>query len=483
VLALAASLACATPAATAVGTTDVRVDHAGAPGEDDGIDSAAPVSCMSADGALYVAWQDDRLGALGTWFNASADGGTTFLDEDIQVNYGAGTASRAAIGCDGKVVAVAWEDTRTGPYGYPGIFVNRSVDGGRTFLGLDVQLDEDPGGEHPAIQPAVAVVGSTIYVAYADSGEGAYDIRVRASTDAGETWSPSSRVDTDLAGAAYSAGPRVVADAEGDVLVAWEDRRDGGSDIYSNWSDNFAVSFSPADARVDVGDAPGAAESYAPRLAMQGSFACLGWTDERTGASTRDALVQVSPDYGHSWSPMAARATQQGEGVADAAAPAMTIAEGSCHVAWQDDRGGGYDIFHRALVAGADGPTWATDEARLDTSTAGKSHSIEPVVYAAGTTVLVGWEDRRQDDGSGFDDLYYNASTDGGATWLGEDVRVNSGEPGAAFAVDLGLFLVGGDVAAAWADGRYGSSDVYAMRRPLGEGSRWYPPEEPVDGP
>lgn len=482
-LALVLALACATPTATAVGTVDARVDHAGAVGEDDGIDSTDPVSCFSADGKLYVAWQDDRLGALGTWFNASEDGGVTFMDEDVQLNYGAGAATAPAIACDGDRVYVAWEDTRSGDFGYPGVYFNRSDNAGRTWLGLDVQVNEDPDGQHPAIRPAVSAAGSTVYVAWADSRDGAYDIRVRASTDGGGSWSPSARADTDLPGVAYSAAPAVVADPEGNVLLAWEDRRDGGGDVYANWGDDFAASFSAADARIDLGDEPGSAESSGPRLELSETLACVAWQDERTGEATRAALAAVSPDRGHSWS---AAAALRGEGaaLADAAAPAIAMSEGTCHVAWQDDRDGGYDVFHRAIRAGAGGVEWAGEESRLDTSVAGKSHSSRPVIHARGGTVLVGWEDRRHDShDEGFDDLYYNASTDGGASWLADDVRVNSGEPGAAFAVDLGLFSDGDHVVAAWADGRYGSSDIYAMRRPLGEPSKWYPPAESVDGP
>lgn len=459
----------------AVATQDVKVDHTG---DDDAVESILPRSCFS-DGRLSVVWQDDRTGVPGIWFNASVDAGATWMTADIPLAAGEIGAFAPDIACAGGSIYVVWEDERDGDLRYRNIYVNVSSDGGRTWLEEELQLDGDLEGEAMSLGPRVVAAGDAAYVAWFDNRDGAYDIYVQATADGGATWlAEPTRVDTDTAGEAYSAWPRLAANADGRVVVAWEDSRAGGSDIYVNVSTDGGATFGEEDTRLDGGDDEGATNSFLPSLAMSGYHAYVVWHDERNGE--RDVFLSASTDGGTSWADEPTRVDSDAAGQSDAINPVVAAVGDRVHVAWQDDRSGGYDIYHRYSRDG--GATWADDEVRMDTDAGGESQSFAPVLLAEGETVLVGWEDRRADGQEvGFNDLYYNYSEDAGATFSLQDLRLNSNAYGSAYAVDLGLALSDGSIVAVWADGRSGSSDIYCATRALGEESLYIAPAEPEE--
>ena len=457
-------------------TQDVKVDHNL---KDAAIESIVPRSCF-ADGHLAVAWQDDRDEAPAIWFNASGDQGATWMTADVPLSLGEAGAYAPDIACAGERMYVVWEDERDGDLRYRNIYVNVSADGGRSWLAEPLQIDGDLEGEAMSLAPRVVAVGDQAYVAWFDNRDGAYDFYVQATADGGATWLEApTRVDTDPAGDAYSAWPRLAANEDGRVVVAWEDSRAGGSDIYANVSTDGGVTFAGDDARLDGGDDGGVHDSFLPSLAMAGDHVYVVWHDERNG-DERDVFMSASSDGGASWPDEPKRVDSDAAGKFASINPVVAAVGDRVHVVWQDARAGGYDIYHRFSRDG--GQEWGGEERRLDTDAGGESQSFTPVLLVEGDTVLVGWGDGRADgEEVGFNDLFYNYSENGGQDWSADDLRLNSNEPGSAYAVDLGIHLGDDAVLAVWGDGRFGSSDIFAASRTLGEQSRYVPPEEPAE--
>lgn len=444
------------------GTEDVKVDHVS---PDAAVESEAPRACVQ-EGTTYVVWQDDRDGETAVYLNLSVDGGVTWRDGDEQLNTGSAAAGAPTIACAGDDVWVVYEDERDGELRNRNIRVNHSSDRGRSWLEEDVLLDGDTDGAAMSLAPTVVASGEDVYVAWFDSRDGAYDIFVQASRDGGESWLDApTRVDTDEEGAAYSAYPSLVANEDGRVVVAWEDSRDGASDVYANVSTDGGRSFAEADTRLDGGS--DGTNSFLPQLAMAGDRVYAVWHDERYGTA-RDILLATSDDGGASWSTEPQRVENDPEGQSDSLNPHIAATGDRVHIVWQDDRSGGYDILHRMS---SDGAATFADEVRMDTDTPGEFQSYAPALFVSGDTVVVGWEDRRNDPDVGFNDLFYNYSQDGGTSWSGSDLRINSNEPGSAYAVGLQLFAAQDRLVAVWADGRFGTSDVFAAYRALGENS------------
>ncbi len=452
-------------------TVDSRVDRAG---KDDGFEAEAPRMCLTPDGRVYTVWQEARGDVVSVYFNASNDAGKTWMPADVRVSHGEAEAVAPDVGCEGESVWVVWEDARDGELANHNIYLNRSENGGVTWLQEDVRLDGDPEGDHMSLGPRVVAHGSDVYVVWFDSPDGAYDIYLQASADGGATWmSGATRADTDAGGAAYSAWPRLVADDTGRVVVVWEDNRDGLTDIYANRSDDRGASWGE-DVRLDGGDEPGSANSFLPSVALDGDDVFVVWHDERSGAS-RDVYLSHSADGGAQWDEVPSRGDSDAEGMFDSINASVSAAGGRAQVVWQDDRSGGYDIYHRVFEDG----DWKWDELRLDTDAGGEAQSYYPRILASGDEVLTVWQDYRSDAANvGFNDLYYNFSLDRGNHWNALDLRVNSNAPGSSYAVDPSIGILDGHYVVVWSDGRFGTGDIFYASRPYEVGSYYVPPEE-----
>jgi hypothetical protein len=467
----APTLGCSGGAGSTPPTEDTRVDH---PGKADNSEASAPRTCMTEDGVLNVVWEEDRGRNAGIWFNVSDDGGKTWLTSDIAINHGDADATAPDVACAGRNVYVTWEDERDGELANHNIYAAVSTDGGQSFGEEDILLDGDADGKAMSLGPRAAAVGDDVYVAWFDNRDGAYDIYVQASHDRGRTWmEDATRADDDDAGSAYSAWPTIGASVDG-VVVAWEDSRGGGNDIYASVSTDGGRSFEN-ETRLDAGDDAGASNSFEPRLVLDGSMAAVTWYDERNGA--RDIYLNVTTDTGSSWSADAIRVESDPEGEADSLHPAIATRDGLVYVAWQDSRAGGYDIFERTYAP--DSGEFSSEEVRVDTDADGESQSYYPQIAVGGENVYIVWQDYREDKGNvGFNDLRYNYSADGGTNWNSDDLRVNSNEPGSSYAVNASANIVGKNFVSVWSDGRSGTADIYSAKRTLGDESVYVAPKK-----
>lgn len=464
------------PAECELISSDVRVDAAG---EGDAIESGNALMCVNSKEEISMVWIDDRDGTPQIWFNASADGGVTWKPNAIRVDHGEGSnVSYPAIGCSDDMVYVAWEDDRDGELQNHNIYLNRSSDLGDTWLEDDINLDLDPEGRTFSQAPYIAVAGEAVYVAWFDNVFGAYDIYIAGSADEGATWGSPVRVDSDGPGDAYSAYPQVVARTDGVVMVAWEDARSGKNDIYFARSDGGGGAFN-TDIRIDGGDDPGSANSFSPKLGVDGDNVYVVWHDKRNAADDEgasDIYANFSADGGRNWSNLATPVEDpagNGPGFFNSRFPVIAVKAGKAVVAWEDQRNGGYDIYSRTLESGLPvGP-----EARLDVgnaelpSDAGIHTSLDTRIASSGSNVVVMWSDSRAvvNPDDGFSDLHYNFSTDFGSTWSAEDFRMDNVEAGQAFKQDLNLALVGTTMYASWTDGRTGSADIYTHAMEMGD--------------
>ncbi len=445
-------------------SSDIRVDNLGT---DDVIDSDSTRMCVNRNGEVFVVWLDDRDGVDAVWFNRSLDGGENWQNEDTKISLGDGKAFAPDIACTDTGVFVVWEDDRDSQIEAHNIYYNRSWDGGDTWLDADLRIEDDEEGDSMSLGPDITAIGNKVYVTWFDALRGGYDIMVSTSHD-GESFFPQVRLDSDEAGAAYSAWPEIATDGEGNVYVTWEDSRDGQSDVYFAGSYDDGLTFEH-DIRLDLGDQPGQFDSFTPRMAAVGSRVYVVWSDERNG-DNRDILMNWSPNRGLTWATAAIRVESDALGFYDSRFPDVAVQEGTAYFAWEDNRNGGYDIFFRSAVDG----NFETEEARLDTDGPGQANSLKPRIQVRGENVVTVWEERRGDsEGVGYNDIYYNWSADGGATWDVSDHRIDNMQPGASFKVDINVDVRADDVWTSWTDGRNGTSDVFFTRIPLGEDAQF----------
>lgn len=465
-------VACGDGATDETDALKLDIDLDGLKGNADNVDSNGTRMCVNDDGAIFVVWLDDRdkTGFPAVFFNRSLNG-VDWLPAPVRINTGDEDTSAygASIACTTDAVFVAWEDDRDGEILNHNIYLDVSYDNGTTFRDNDILLDGDVDGIAFSVGPDVTAVGTDVYVAWFDQINGAYDIFVASSIDNGESFREPVRVDSDTAGAAYSAWPQVEANPNGTVYVVWEDSRSGASDVYFSWSDNAGLSFAP-DIRIDVGDDAGSNNSFEPRLGADGNDVYITWFDERNGEG-RDVFFNYSDSNGQDWKSVAERVDSDSAGFFNSKFPQVAVDGNTAHIVWQDDRETNYDIYYRRIVGGNVGAEEIIVE---HDASPGFSVSSQPLIDELGGQLVVGWTDGRQEaltgGDDGYTDLYYATSADG-VDWGEEDLRVDVIPPGVSYKVDVNMQIVGGRVYFAWTDGRNGNDDVYFNRLPIGEGA------------
>jgi len=445
-------------------STDTRIDMAGDPDPDSG-DTRM---CVNDNGEIFVVWVDDRDGSPDVWFNRSVDLGVSWLPAAVKINRGDSNVWLPDIACSTTGVFVVWEDDRDGELENHQIYFSRSMTAGETWLDADRLLELDFEGRSMSLGPEIIAVGEDLYVTWFDNANGAFDIFVASSGDNGESWRDPVRADSDEpAGSAYSAWPQIGATEAGKVYVVWEDSRNGASDIYFARSENAGSSFKE-DTRLDGGDAAGLNASFAPRLSADGDEVYVVWHDERNGEG-RDVFVNHSFNGGADWNNNAGRIDTDNPGFFNSLFPTVETVGNVGHVAWQDARSEGYDIYYRRYQSGDP----VGEEIRLDVGDEeGFSNSLNTAISAQDQTLVVAWEDGRGevDTDFGYNDLYYNYS-EAPSEFGSADLRIDSIAPGESFKVDLDVHVYGKLVYSTWTDGRLGTADVYFKALEVGQES------------
>jgi hypothetical protein len=268
---------------------------------------------------LYVPWSRDGY----TIMNArSTNGGASFEAPVTVSSSGVNQWPVPAVGPQGEVY-VGWID-----YGYNRMMLNKSTNGGSTFLGQSLiqnttwSYGDVNGGITTFSYPAIDVDITAgprrgwVYIVYTDCEQGTVsetDMFFTRSTDGGTTWSAPLRVNDDqLNNRRDQFHPWLTIDRTGRIHACWLDRRldpanimmdcyysysaDGGT----TWAPNQRISTVSSDPRLDLPEdspwQPGTPRPFAGHLGEYIGIAASDsahiyplWTDCRLG--NQDAFV------------------------------------------------------------------------------------------------------------------------------------------------------------------------------------------------
>ena len=399
-------------------------------------------------------------------FAGCGSGGEVFLDEgdkddeppaaDVRLDTdaaGAALSTSARIAASDRRLYVVWADRRNGELD---IYFNRSTDEGRSWLAEDLRLDTDRAGSYASHAPQVVAAGLDVVVVWYDERNGFTDVYLNHSQDGGLTWLAQDRRVNQGGLAAESRAPQVCR--VGDTLVVgWRDRRDGGWRIYANRSLDGGNSWLAAD--VPVSREAGGSALRAPVLACTSNAFHLIWEDSRHGGT--DIVASRSLNQGASWSVADLRLSA----LSTATRPHVAASGDHVHVLWEDARHGMLDIYARSSTDG--GATWSS-ATRLNTNAAGTSRNQSIHAAAQADGVFVAWEDNR----AGHEDVRFQRSLDGGSTWLGADLALQTTAPGASRSLQPRVAVDGTGVGVVWFDDRDGRMDVRLTWSP-NLGSSW----------
>ncbi len=261
---------------------------------------AAP-GAMGNQDKLVVVWQSlSGTGAnvvQNVFLQRSLDGGATWLGSDLRINSVTNNAEQPVIATDGNgKVFVAWRDSRNGK---AEVFAS-VYDANTNMLSANVAVS----GGQPAEQITIAADagGPNAYIAWTDLRGAKKAIRLARSTDSGMTF-PSDGVVINADSTFADASAPALAAAMGRVAIAWEDTRSGLQDIRVNTSNDAGATFQMTSTRTDLGTTGGTSASTRPRIALgSGQLVYVTWEDARSGQ--RDIFANHSFDAGLTFQPI-----------------------------------------------------------------------------------------------------------------------------------------------------------------------------------
>ena len=192
----------------------------------------SPEIAIDSNGNLYATWMDNTGGAFDIYFAASTDSGATW-SPSYRVNTATtGTQGFPAITCDRLgVVYVSWFDQNDDT-----VLMDLTRDGGATWFG-NFQL---PKTSHSVIFSALYVdIKDTLHVAWQDDVNGG--IYYARSFDHGVSFTMEVRLDDNLD--MTMTKPTIVANALGEVYIAWFDAPLGAPYLKIVGSPNWGSAF------------------------------------------------------------------------------------------------------------------------------------------------------------------------------------------------------------------------------------------------
>jgi hypothetical protein len=252
--------------------------------------------------SLVLVWSDERRGGrvFDIYSRRSPDGGVTWEPEQLLSRFPRNLPSdlyaRPTLVSDGQDrLWAVWVGLRTAQ---SALYVNRSVDGGRTWTD-PVALS---GDSRSVFRQRLVRAGDRLLLVWQDKVNTERDrIYATSSSDAGVTWTTPVRVDHLPADLQKDASaPTALLSAEGEALVAWHDARNGREDIFLARSTDGGRSWA-VEERMDM-DEPGTAFSRFPKLAKaaDGRIA-IAWEDDRSGYEAvylRVRSARQKPEWG-----------------------------------------------------------------------------------------------------------------------------------------------------------------------------------------
>jgi len=368
-----------------------------------------------------------------------------------------------ALAVAGSSVYLAWQDTRDDSEG--DIFFARSIDDGQTW-GTNIKINDDPPGVEQSA-PYLATQGDGVYLVWHDEREGdAGDVYFARSTDGGQSWSTDQRVNENPD--SVVGDPAIATGAGSRLHVTWAISTaliyaNRSTDAGQSWEGHVAV----GGEAFDLGSFTG---YFAPGIATNGSGdVYVAWKDPRNAfldlscncLRDMDVFASRSTDNGGSWG--ADVQITGDDGLSSQSRPHLAYSDGTLFTVWTDSRDVALtDDRHPAIyfARSVDGDqTWNPTNLQINTNEV-SSIALNPVVAADDDGVLyVSWSGDYLDTAR---DIFFARSLDNGDTWQVER-RVNTDAIGARQGAPALALSTTGRVYLAWHDERNGTQDLYCI--------------------
>lgn len=227
------------------------------------------------------------------------------------------------------------------------------------------------------------------------------------------------------------------------------------------------VTWLPQAVRLDVNTPPWPYASSSPRIAASGDRVYVVWEESRylndpDDLPIKNIYISVSHDSGASWisAPIKLNSVLSRGNVSQAQ---LAACGDSVFVTWVEWRAGTYAVyFIRSEDAGL---TWPYPPVRINH---GHRATFQPRIACSHKNLVIAWMSQF--------DIFAERSLDSGMTWLGKNIRIDTGDPrGSAFSSSQEIACCGDQVVAVWRDRRNGTWGNVTFNTSRDGGETWRP--------
>ncbi len=388
------------------------------------------------------------------------------FERDVTVGDGPASAQqiapKAAVGPDGTIYVI-WADYRGGIE--PQVFLSKSTDGGETF-GAGRQITNAAGvqaGMQRGPQLVVDRMGVLHMTWQVRNERQKISVRYARSSDGGATFSTPMAIAAD-SGMYNQDFPSVAVDSSGNPVAAWIDSREsemGTADhpaLYVVRSSDGGRSFNaPVNATKTLGKYAGTCECCNTAIAVSPEGNVYA-TFRSNIDNNRDIFIARSLDGGTTFTTIKAASESWPINACPMTGSSVALdGEGTLHIVWRDSRpsSGGKDyVYYTTLARGAS----ACAPDRKISRTTSKSN-YPAIAVGPNGGVICAFQDNRNDAA----DIFFVASTDGGATFS-RDAKLTHETGTARQELPAVTFGPGGIPFVVWQDARLGQPHIMLGR-------------------
>jgi hypothetical protein len=318
----------------------------------------------------------------------------------------------------------------------------------------DFLVNDDMGSAEQEFCDVAMNSAGNIVIIWNDWRNGPPDIYAQRYSPSGTAIGPNFKVNDDT-GTAYQDNPSVAMDGSGNFVITWSDWRYGSYPIYADiYAQRFDSSGTALGPNFQVNDDTGNITHYYPAVAMDvaGNF-IICWEDNR---SYLDIYAQR---YNSSGAAIGSNSKVNDNNLALCLNPSIAIdGTGRFVVSWIDHRNGNPDIYAQRFNSSG---TAIGSNFKVCDDTGNAWPAYPAVAMDSVGKFVITWEDYRNsyypyDNG----DIYAQRYNSSGVT-LGSNFRVNS-DTGTAFQYNPAIAMdKAGRTVIAWEDWRYATGPNY----------------------
>ncbi len=400
-----------------------------------------PAVAVDSAGAFVVVWEDVLI--YGQMFDADGNAaGDVFTVTDASAFCSSQSVSMDSLGN----FVVAWVDYRNSNRD---IYAQRYDSSGNP-LGVNFRVNDDLGTSSQYDSWVSMDSSGNFVVVWRDRRDGNYNIYAQCYDSSGNPMLSNFKVNDDP-GTSSQYSPSVSMASSGQFVVAWQDYRNGDSDIYAQLYDPGQMVL-PPNFRVN-GDL-GSASQYDPSASMDssGDFV-IAWEDHRSGNG--DIYAQCYDSVGNAVGSELVVNDDAGE--ASQHKPMVSSdPEGNLLVAWHDYRNGMRNVYAQRYDAGGG----VSGVNFLVNDDVGSSAQNDPSISMNSSgEFIVAWHDYRSGNGDIYLQRYDSSGNPIETNFMANDDGGTSSQSDPSVSLSpSGSFVV------AWQDARNGNADIYARR-------------------